>query len=93
MSWMGYRQRTAGGQTVGYRTIDESTMRLCECGCSYLQTVNGAPVVNIIPSDDIATVRQGDVRAAVEVLVEMGARERFTVEELLRALVGEEGKA
>ena len=89
MSWMGYRQRTAGGQTVGYRTIDESTMRLCECGCSYFQTVNGARTVDLIPSGDIATIRQGDLRAAVEVLVEMGARDRFTVERLLRALVGE----
>lgn len=91
MSWTGYREREAGSpRTIGYRSIDQGTLHRCPCGANYFQVVNDVTLPGLIPESDIVVIERGDVEEAAKVLMDMGARNQLVVDEVLRALVGEQ---
>ncbi len=89
--WVGYRQRDMNGRTIGVKRMDEKTIRMCECGKSYIQTISAQKWVTI-GADHLVVIRpENPYVEACKAFADMGAKGQLDVDSLVRFLIEAKG--
>ncbi len=85
--WVAYRVRDQGGRCIGLKRVDETTLRLCECGSHYIQSISDGTWVTLRSMDILVIRPESKEVGSAEALMDMGAKGQLDVQSLVAFLV------